>query len=309
MNQLWRLHFSRIDLRKGFHPAVKSARAAVASLAIAACSVASGDPVLAGFTGQQGFAIGPSGLDASPSFAAWAPNAIQGIRNGFQPVGNFATDPTAFRTITSFSVRDVIPTSDFNSWRGSASPTGAFAGEYGNLLYNPVDIVDRGGRFSLSQLVFTGVSSDNPGNPNASLLGSTVDFNTFSYNSGRVGIIHNTDGTMTFITSGSGDQLVDELVYRGVGSYDTDLSVAGTGLTPQQVLNAEIAVYDRASPLTFTATYTIYKDSTSRDPGSALFSMSSTIPSAVPEPSSLVLVTMGMLGAIGASRGFRRSAP
>jgi hypothetical protein len=259
-----------------------------------------GAPARADLVIHQGFAIGPSGLDGAASFGAWAPNAIQGIRNGFQPVGDFANDPTAFQPITSFNLRDVIPTSDFNSWRGFASPTGAFANELGNLLYSPVDIVDRGGKFSLSQVVFTGVSSDKPNDPAGSLLGSVIDLKNFSYNSGRVGIIHNPDGTLTLITSGSPDQLVDEIVYRGVGSFDVDLKIAGSGMTGQQLLDAELAVFAKAMPLSFTGTYTVYKDNVSRDPGSILASGTATIgATAVPEPSCLALAAVGGLTYLG----------
>jgi hypothetical protein len=279
-----------------------------ATLALAGLLAGTGTPAHADFVIKQGFAIGPSGIDGSPSFAAWAPNAVQGIMNGFKPVGNFATDPTAFQPITSFNIKDVIPTSDFNSWRGSASPTGAFANEYGNLLYNPVDIVDRTGQFSLSQVVFTGASSDNPTHPAASLLGSIVDLATLSYNAGRVGLIHNANGTITVINSGDANQLVDEIVYRGVGSYDTDLTVTGSGKTPQQLIDAELAVYNRALPLSFSANYTIYNDSVSRDAASIIGSSTATI-NAVPEPSSLAMASIGMIALVAASwrRGRRAS--
>jgi hypothetical protein len=88
-------------------------------------------PARAGFVIQQGFAIGPNGASGSPSFAAWQWNAIQGLTN----VGNPATDPTAFATVTGTSVRDIIPTGDFTSWNGQANPSGAFANELGNLLF------------------------------------------------------------------------------------------------------------------------------------------------------------------------------
>ena len=269
----------------------------------------SGSSARAGFVIQERFAIGPNGLDSSPGFAGWVPNAIQGITNGFQTVGNFATDPTAFQTITAFKIADLIPTSDFNSWRGSAFPSGAFANELGNLLYSPVDIKDVGGQFSLSQVVFTGLSSDNPspGNPGASLLGNVTDLANFSYNAGRIGLIHHSDGTVTYITSGASSQLVDEIIYRGVGSFDTDLTLAGSGMTGQQLLNAEIAKFAAVPNLSFTGTYTIYKDGTSRDAGSILFSNSATI-GTVPEPSSLAMMTIALLGSAAAARFRRRKA-
>ena len=156
-------------------------------------------------------------------------------------------------------MRDVIPTGDFTSWNGQANPTGAFANELGNLLYSPVIISGTNGtQFSLSQVVFTGVSSDMPGNPAGSLLGNVTDLSNFNYSVGRVGVIYNADGTKTYITSGSPDQLVNELIYRGVGSFDQILNVAGTGMTGQQLLDQQVAQFASFNPLSFSATYSIY---------------------------------------------------
>ena len=160
-------------------------RASFKALAGATLIVATvGGQALAGLTIQQGFAIGPNGLNGAPSFPGWVSNTITGLSGGFVDVGNFSTDPTAFHLVTSTSVRDVIPTADFNSWRGNASPTGAFASEWGNLLYSPVVINCGWTQFSLSQVVFSGFSSDNPGDPDNSLLGTTLDLKNFSYNAG-----------------------------------------------------------------------------------------------------------------------------
>jgi hypothetical protein len=260
-----------------------------------------------GITMQQGFAIGPNGASGSPSFAAWQDNAIQGITNGFTAVGNPGTDPTAFQAVTSATVWDVIPTGDFTSWKGLANPTGAFANELGNLLYSPVHIVDTGGTFSLSQVVFTGVSSDLPGNPAGSLLGNVTDLSNFNYSSGRVGVIDNADGTKTYITSGSPDQLVNELIYRGVGSFDQILMVAGSGETGQQLIDQQVAQFAAFSPLSFSATYTVYDSSTDRDPGSVLFSQTGVLPLSVPEPSSLALLGVGVMGVLAAACRRRQS--
>ena len=182
-------------------------RAMILTLPLACLTGATLTPARAGFVMQQGFAIGPNGVSGSPSFTAWQFNAIQGLSNGFTAVGNPATDPTAFSPVTTASVRDVIPTGDFTSWNGQANPTGAFANELGNLLYAPVVISGTNGtQFSLSQVVFTGVSSDMPGNPAGSLLGNVTDLSNYNYSAGRVGVIDNADGTKTYITSGSPDQ-------------------------------------------------------------------------------------------------------
>jgi hypothetical protein len=63
----------------------------------------------------QAFAIRPDRATGSPSFAAWQFNAIHGISNGFATVGNQATDPTPFQTITSTSVRDMILAGEYTS--------------------------------------------------------------------------------------------------------------------------------------------------------------------------------------------------
>ena len=202
---------------------------------------------------------------------------------------------------------EVIPTGGFTSWTGQANPTGAFANELGNLLYSPVHIVDAGGTFSLSQVVFTGVSSDQPGNPAGSLLGNVTDPSNFNYSVGRVGVVDNADGTQTFITSGSPDQLVNELIYRGVGSFDQILTVAGTGETGQQLINQQVAQFAAFNPLSFSATYTVYDSSTDRDPGSVLFSQTGILPLSVPEPSSVALLGVGVMGVLAAAWRRRRS--
>ncbi len=261
-------------------------------------------PARGDFVIQQAFAIGPNGASGSPSFATWQSNAIQGISSGFTSVGDPATDPTAFATVTSTNVQNIIPTADFTSWNGQANPSGAFAGELGNLLYAPVHIFGSGALFSLSQVVFTGVSSDNPTNPAASLLGNVTDLSNFSYSSGRVGVVYHAGGPDTYITSGSSDQSVNELIYRGVGSYDQILTQAGSGQTGAQLLAAELAHLSSFGPLTFSATYAIYDSSTDRDPGSILFSHTDSLQvGTVPEPSSLVLLGFGAIGTLMVTRG------
>jgi hypothetical protein len=280
---------------------MRISRAKILALSLACLAAASVTPARAGFTMQQGFAVGPDGAAGSPSFGSWQLNAIQGISNGFSPVGNFLTDPTAYQPVTSVSVRDIIPTGDFTSWLGQANPTGAFANELGNLLYAPVHIFGNGTQFSLSQVVFTGVSSDMPGNPAGSLLGNVTDLSNFNYSAGRVGVIDNADGSKTYITSGSPDQKVDELIYRGVGSFHSILMAGGTGMTGQQLLNQEEALLSSFGPLTFSATYSIYQNSTDRDPGSILFSgTDSIVVAGVPEPSSIALLSLGVLGTLAA---------
>ncbi len=273
-------------------------RARVLALPLALLLAVTATPARAGFTFQQGFAIGPNGASGSPSYNAWQANAIQGITNGFTAVGNPATDPTAFNPVTTVSVRDVIPTGDFNSWDGQANPTGAFAKELGNIIFNPVHIIGTNGTmFSLSQIVFTAVSSDLPGNPAGSLLGAVIPLSVYSYSPYREGVIYNASGPPTLVTSGSSDQLVNELIYRGAATYDQILNVAGTGETGQQLLDQQAAQFASFSPLTYNANYSIYDNST----GALLASNTEILTLSVPEPSSLALLGLGVLGSLAAA--------
>ena len=77
--------------------------------------------------------------------------------------------------------------------------------------------------------------------------------------------------------------------------------VGGTGMTGQQLLDQEVATLSSFGPLTFSGTYSIYKDSTSRDPGSLLFSQTAILTLSVPEPSSLSLLGLGVLGTLAAA--------
>ena len=161
--------------------------------------------------------------------------------------------------------------------------------------------------FSLSQVVFTGVSSDMPGNPAGSLLGNVTDLNNFNYSTGRVGVVFNADGSTTYITSGGPGQMVNELIYRGVGSFDQILTVAGTGETGQQLLDQQVAQFASFNPLSFSATYSIYDSATDRDPGSLLYSHSAVMLLTVPEPTSVAMLGLGVLGVL--CTAWRRGKP
>jgi hypothetical protein len=62
----------------------------------------------------------------SSSYAGYTINAQSGVVSSSN-VGNINTSPTGFTQQTSITNADLTFDTAFNNWRGSASPTGAFA--------------------------------------------------------------------------------------------------------------------------------------------------------------------------------------
>src|SRR5581483_10438616 len=144
----------------------------------------------------------------SPSWAGYLANAMTSLEAGSGPTGNPATDPTAYYTVNQIWANANVAT-DFPSWGGNASPTGAFANELGNRLHFGLVIQGHGTQFSLSNLAFA-MHSDDPND----IFGWVDSFNSSDvYSATRVGYITGTG----FVTSGSATQLVDALYYVGVG--------------------------------------------------------------------------------------------
>src|SRR5579864_3949579 len=147
----------------------------------------------------------------SPSWDGYLTNAIAGIQNGCAATGD-SSQATYYASGTQFTPGQLIVT-DYNSWDGLVNPGGAFLNELGNRLHDGLRVDGTNGtKISLSELRFN-MSSSDPGNE----LAFAGGFNgTDVYNSARVGIIHGVSDT--FITSGSATQLVDELIYVGIGN-------------------------------------------------------------------------------------------
>jgi hypothetical protein len=108
------------------------------------------------------------------------------------------------------------------------------------------------------------------------------------YSSTRVGVVLNPDGSVDhYVTSGSATQLVNELIYVGVGNAYEALTTS-PGTTDQDKINNAISgIPDQ----TVTTTYTIGNVS-----GSASVNIASPEElAAVPEPSTLIPACFGAL--------------
>ena len=233
----------------------------------------------------------------SPSFAAAEANAVQGMMNGGVATGS---GPTAFTPVTNVTPAQAVVT-QFRSWMGVVDPGSAFGAAYANESGNRMTfalsaISDPSHEFSISQVSFTGQSSDPAG-----LLNFSVAFGGYNYSTGYVGVRYGVDGKLgggddIFITSGPNTQLVDALFGRGSGNSLAAVC-HGCTLADQQAAIDAAAAYP-GSPFTFTGTYTVVEDS-----GSGTFNIAN-----VPEPSTWAMMVLGFAG-MGFMAYRRKSKP
>ena len=236
--------------------------------------------------------LGPDG-GYSPSFAIYRDNAINALQNNRNAIGDPTTSPEAYAINTAINPGDIVVTGgEFNSWRGTADPTGAFASETGNRIHFGLKIIGNGARFSLSNLDFALV----PGVPGTNLDFSTSFTAADSYSLSRVGIDYGMDGLPgggddVVIDSGSADQLIDEFYYAGVGSGIPVYS-ADPGITNQEKINTVVANLP-VTPFTLKATYTLFDGRDVDEIGLNLLASGGASVAVVPEAGTALLITLG----------------
>ncbi len=169
----------------------------------------------------------------SPSFPTAQSNAVQAMYLGVSSFGTPGT-PGYFQARSNVTTAEAVVTG-FNSWLGKADPGtvfgSAFANELGNRMTFALRVDGGGTQFSISQMSFSMVSTDNPYNA----LNYSYAAGAYNYSAGFEGVLAGADGILwtaddTFVTSGSNAQLVDGLVGRGTGNsfaaYCTSCSLA-----------------------------------------------------------------------------------
>lgn len=188
-------------------------------LVISAATAAAASMANAGITLDVRASSAPN-VFGSPSWSAYASNALNSLHNNLGNIGNRATDPTAYEVMGSHFQPGDVMVSSFKSWRGQTNPTGAFANEYGNRLHFGLHAYGDGVmQFTLEDLTFQIQSSDGP-----DALGFSGGFVGLSFNgTTRFGVNWGADrirgtGDDVMYISGNGQTLIDELVYVGVGN-------------------------------------------------------------------------------------------
>ena len=198
----------------------------------------------------------------SPSWNAWASNAVTAILDGYSSYGD-PSSPTFYQQLTSaVPVTNNLVTS-FPSWMGVAPGSAfgpAFAQESGNRLTFGMDIKGGTNLISIAQLSFTMTSTD-PSNTldwtYSPVPYSYSGLNTGSANPVYLGIIYGPNGQNTFVTNGPPTQLVNEIITCGSGNAWWPAGTSADSIATQQSNIVACASQLGARSFFFTGTYTI----------------------------------------------------
>jgi hypothetical protein len=263
---------------------------AVACFALAPAP-ADGAPV----TVQVIVSIGPN-PNSSPSFDAYASNAMTALLNGQTSAGTPGT-PSYYSVVSSPQLQtNQIVATGFPSWQGVAPPGGAFSGEFGSFVYYSAHITSNGTPFSLHDVSVAFSSSD--ATVNAAISPFSDNWASNDYSQFRVGRLAS-NGSL--VTSGDGGQQVTELWMLGA-AIALQPPFGNQGGSDQDALNNFIAQQNALTDFTFAGNFSVSnRGSGGADP---VVGPSNLVgPEAgVPEPTTGVLWSAAAVGLWAASR-------
>jgi hypothetical protein len=237
-------------------------------------------------------ALAPNAF-GSPSYGEWVTNDIYALQHGLTAYGTPGT-PAYFEEVSAVDPKNVTVTS-FASWMGTSDPGTAFgpafAHELGNRAAFPLFIDGGGATFSISELSFTASSSDA-----GDVLGFSFGQGSYAYSNQYVGGIINPDNSITYVTGGPSNQLVNFLWGRGSGNglwpCDPGSPNPPPCTTPAEQQAAIDSLAAQLAGQSYTGTYTL--QSAAGDPiasGSGTFNITSE----APEPQAFLLAGTGLV--------------
>lgn len=231
----------------------------------------------------------------SPSWSAYANNALNSLENNLGNIGDRSSDPTAYEAAGAVVHPGEFMVTSFNSWRGTANPGAPFGSEYGNRMHFGLRAYGDGStRFALEDLSFE-ITSTDPYNA----LGYSGDFVGLNYNgTTRYGVDWGADRTKgggddVYYLSGNGTTLVDEIVYVGVGN--AFWPQPQNGQSEQEAIDDAVAWVGSVPDFRIIGTYWIDG-----------YSGSDEVAAVIPLPTPAVLGGVGLFG-LATRRARRRS--
>lgn len=252
-------------------------------------------------------AFAPKGPE-SPSWNGYVFGALAGLQNSTN-VGDRSISPQAYERVTGPIAPQELIYTDFNSWRGQASPTplpAGFGGEFGNRVHFGLHIVaSEGTQFALSELSWD-LDSDDA----TDYFDQSGDFAAATYSAARVGIDYGADGVRggggvdadTIINAGQpGSTPVNELIYVGVG--DGFYAAEPGAMTGQEQIDVTLqdilaSCSDPAGCLVnVKMTYTWANVGGMSESASNSFNVQ-----LVPEPSAALLTLLGLVATVARAR-------
>jgi hypothetical protein len=161
-------------------------------------------------------ALAPS-MYASPSWSAFADNAITALKENRDSVSADAQNPTGFQVVQGVELAHIL-VGPFPLWKGQLAPAGTFAAEHGNRVHFALHAQGNGQRFALADIAYS-ITSGDPGQ----LLSQSGTLADLAYSASRVGVSYGSDGKrgggddVVFQDGEPGTIPVDELFYVGIG--------------------------------------------------------------------------------------------
>jgi MYXO-CTERM domain-containing protein len=239
----------------------------------------------------------------SPSWATYSSNAMYALRNGLANYGgDQSVTPTAYAALGASAnvgtnmvsgLDPAYPLSDFYSWMGQSSPTGAFAAERGNRIHFGMSMVSSVG----TQIQLDHIVVDITGSGILSALNASFNY-VGNYSATRLGVLRGADGILgtgddTVVNSGNANQFVDAVYVVGAGSAIWPDSPADMA----DFMNNWNSTY--GGPCNLTGTYKLLDGAG----GGLVVDSGATTVALTPAPGALAL-----LGVAGLAGGRRRRA-
>ncbi len=252
--------------------------------------------------------VGPN-ANSSPSLSGFYTNSQTFLQGGAPANNGGPSDYVALANGSAIPVQNIVSSPSF-SWNGMANPTGAFAGEQGNAVFASASIVAAAGTtFTLAGITGGITVADKNGVVGTiplDLSGGFSDPRITAYTAGHVlvptGAPASTPLTEIYLTG------------PGVGadatqftSYAAPPNGTGTGtgnITQAQLdegINTELGP---TVPITFTGNFTV---AFSNATGGGSASGSSSAVATIPEPASMAVFGIGLVGLAGYVRRRRQT--